>query len=55
MTIEAIAGLSYSDMLKIRNLGEKSILEIIHEVQKFVPDWIPTDIPVSFLKKVNTA
>ena len=43
MTIEAIAGLSYSDMLRIRNLGEKSILEIIHEVQKFIPEWAPTE------------
>lgn len=43
MTVEAIAGLSYSDMLQIRNLGEKSILEIIHEVQKFIPEWPPAE------------
>ena len=54
MNVEAIAGLSYNDMLKIRNLGEKSIREIIHIVQKFVPDWIPADIPATAWKRINT-
>ena len=53
MTVKDILSLSYNDMLALRNLGEKSILEVIHNVQKFIPGWIPADIPASALKKLN--